>query len=54
MNIQENVVRMMQPLTNVLSAPSKLTKARLLDLPQIKSLERDRSMLSDSTRMGSD
>jgi hypothetical protein len=56
MNIQENVVRMMMPLTNTLNAPTMLTEARLLDLPQMKSrsLERDGSMQSYSTCMGSD
>jgi hypothetical protein len=56
MNIQENVARMMMPLTNSLNTPNKLTEARLLDLPQMKSLslERDGSMQSLSTCMGSD
>jgi hypothetical protein len=54
-NIQESVARMMQPLTNALNAPNKLTEARLLDLPQMKPLSlNDRSMLSDSTCMASD
>lgn len=38
MNIQDNIARMMEPLTNLNAPTNKLTKTSLLDLPQMKTL----------------
>ena len=54
--IQDNIERMMQPLTMLLESPKKLTSAVLEELPLIKqsvALESG-SMRSDSTCMASD
>lgn len=55
-NIQENIARMMQPLTMKLESPEKLTMASLQKLPLVKqslTLESG-SMTSESTCMASD